>query len=153
MRRPGYAALRKGRHSIAGQVYLVTFTTARRVPHFATADVAMRAASRIGDARLWTDARLLAWVLMPDHWHGLIELGPGARLSGVVQRLKSNTARGVRAAHPAIGRVWETGYHDHALRNEERLADAARYLVLNPVRASLVTRVGAYPFWDAVWLG
>ena len=40
------AALRRGRSSLAGQCYLVTFTTPERVPHFADADVAMRAASR-----------------------------------------------------------------------------------------------------------
>ena len=149
---PGSAALRRGRTSITGQHYLVTFTTARRMPHFADADVAMCAARVVEDARLWTDARLLAWVLMPDHWHGLIELGARDDLSGLMQRLKANTARCVRAAHPAIRRVWEKGYHDHALRTEESLADAARYLVMNPVRAGLVGRVGDYPFWDAVWV-
>ena len=122
------------------------------MPHFADADVALCAARAMEDARLWTDARLLAWVLMPDHWHGLIELGAKDDLAGLVQRLKANTARCVRVTHPAIGRVWEKGYHDHALRTEESLAEAARYLVMNPVRAGLVGRVGDYPFWDAVWV-
>ena len=28
-----------------------------------------------------------------------------------------------------------------------------RYVLLNPVRAGLVLRVGAYPYWNAVWVG
>ncbi|MFV3290267.1 transposase, partial [Pseudomonas sp. NY11955] len=28
----------------------------------------------------------------------------------------------------------------------------ARYIVANPIRAGLVSRVGDYPHWDAVWL-
>jgi hypothetical protein len=28
----------------------------------------------------------------------------------------------------------------------------ARYIVANPLRAGLVSRVGHYPFWNAVWL-
>jgi hypothetical protein len=28
----------------------------------------------------------------------------------------------------------------------------ARYIVYNPVRAGLVSRIGDYPHWDAVWV-
>jgi len=28
----------------------------------------------------------------------------------------------------------------------------ARYIVANPLRAGLVSRVGDYPLWDACWL-
>ena len=149
---PGHAALRKGRHSTTGQVYLVSFTTHGRHPTFRAPDPAMAAARAMVDARLWRSAELLAWVLMPDHWHGLIALGEGGALPAVVRRLKANSARRVRADCGGVDRVWATGYHDRALRAEEALVDAARYLVLNPVRAGLVARVGDYPFWDAAWV-
>jgi hypothetical protein len=38
------------------------------------------------------------------------------------------------------------------LRRDEDLRAVARYVILNPVRAGLVQRVGDYPHWDAVWL-
>jgi hypothetical protein len=38
------------------------------------------------------------------------------------------------------------------LRDDESLLAVARYVVLNPVRARLVKKIGLYPFWDAVWL-
>jgi REP element-mobilizing transposase RayT len=101
--------------------------------------------------RLWHDATLLAWVLMPDHAHLLVVLGHGGRLPTLMKRIKNVTAL-------EIGRVtgrstaWQHGYHDHALREDESLRAAARYVVANPVRAGLVASVADYPFWDAAWV-
>jgi len=50
------------------------------------------------------------------------------------------------------GTLWESGFYDRALRSEQDILPAARYIVMNPVRAGLCKRVGDYPFWDAVWL-
>ena len=97
-----------------------------------------------------TDARLLAWVLMPDHWHGLLELGPLTSLGRWVAGLKSRTSRSIPAHLPRP--LWARGFHDHALRREEDLLQVARYIVLNPVRAGLANRCGLYPWWDAMWV-
>jgi len=150
--KPGHAALRIGRNSIAGQLYLVTFTTHRRQPLFSDFDLAMDAAREIADSRSWTRSTLLAWVLMPDHWHGLIELGEGEALPALMRHFKSNVSRRLRSQHPNIGPLWGKSFHDRALRADEAAMAAARYIVMNPVRAGLVGRVGEYPFWDAVWV-
>jgi len=88
---------------------------------------------------------------MPDHWHGLVELGDSEPLDLVINRFKSRVAKAVRSATPATHRVWARAYHDHAARKEEVLVDIGRYIVMNPVRAGLVKRVGDYPYWNAVW--
>ena len=150
--RRGHAALRRGRVSLPNQVYLVTFTTHQRRPLFSDPDCAMSMARASIDRRLWASSELLAWVLMPDHWHGLLALGESDYLPSLAQKLKCNTARHVRQSDSGIARVWAPAYHDRALRADEQLVDAARYVVMNPVRAGLVRRVGDYPYWDAVWL-
>jgi putative transposase len=154
LRSRGSRALRRGRASFEGQVYLVTFATWERERWFARDDAA-RAACRAGtDPRLWNRSRCLAWVLRPDHWHGLIELGPGDELSKRVGLLKANVARSARIAlGSSAGTIWARGFHDHALRREASLLDAARYLVMNPVRARITDSVWKYPYWDAVWIG
>lgn len=38
------------------------------------------------------------------------------------------------------------------MRREDDLRAAARYIIMNPVRAGLVEKVGDYPLWDAIWL-
>ena len=145
-------ALRRGRHSESGQVYLVTAVTEQRTPLFNDPYLAralVREMRRLDDLR---NVNSLAWVVMPDHLHWLIELGP-ASLPSAVQRVKSRSAIAInRITGSAGARVWQRGFHDRALRQDDDLIAAARYIVANPLRAGLVDRIGDYPWWDAVWL-
>lgn len=119
---------------------------------FSNHALALDAAKEIHDRRSWEKSTLLAWVLMPDHWHGLIELGANEALSDLMRVFKANVSRRLRMHWPELGTVWEKSFHDHALRDEEDVITLARYIVPNPVRAGLVRRVGDYAFWNAVWL-
>ena len=147
----GTQALRIGRVTIVGQIYIVTTSTNRRQPLFAdfwTGRVVVRTMREIDVAGLTTT---LAYVVMPDHLHWLLELR-NSRLDHVVQILKGRSAYALRLHRPRPGQVWQHGFHDHALRNDERVTDAARYIIANPVRAGIVRRVGNYPLWDCVWI-
>ena len=42
-------------------------------------------------------------------------------------------------------RLWQEGYYDHVLRDEDATIDVARYIVLNPVRAGFCTDASSYP--------
>ena len=148
----GYAALRRGRVSETGRVYLITVITWNRQRLFTHDAAAHPAITCFEDARLLASNRMLAWVLMPDHTHWLLELGHGTDLSQSVSRIKSASARHVNARLGTRGQpVWERGFHDRAMRSEENLEAAADYLVANPVRAGLVGRVEDYPYWNCVW--
>lgn len=107
--------------------------------------VEMRAVCEDG----WAES--LAWVLMPDHLHWLLVLGD-VGLSELVRRVKSNSGRRVHQAVGASGALWQRGYHDHAIREDEDLRQVARYVVANPLRAGLVDDLGSYPLWDAAWV-
>jgi REP element-mobilizing transposase RayT len=148
----GYAALRRGRASLDGQVYLVTFATWRRLPWFEDFERAVTAARCLTTARNLCASRLLAWVLMPDHWHGMIELGVDDDISDIVRRLKGHSARDIRLEHRWPHRIWADGFHERALRCDENVVAAARYIALNPFRAGLVRRIADYPFWGAIWV-
>ena len=150
---PGHSALRRGRVSTPGRIYLVTFTTRDREPMFADHDAARACARAVTDPQLWPGSRLLAWVLMPDHWHGLLTLGDEDDLSHRIARVKTNSSRAVGATAAGGVGVWARSFHDRILRNGcEELFRAAHYVVMNPVRAGLVSHVGDYPYWDTVWL-
>ena len=151
-KRPGHKALRKGRVSIPGQAYLLTTTTLFRRPVFRDFSAARAAASLHNMKWLWRDSQVLAWVLMPDHWHGLIVLGQNDELHKLMGRFKMVSSKNVHDHFKINGNLWAKSYHDHALRTDEALRDAARYLVANPIRAGLVDHIGMYPYWDAVWL-
>ena len=148
----GHAALRRGRISCPGGIYLVTFTTQDRATCFVDHGMATVACRAITDRRLWRHSELLAWVLMPDHWHGIVRLGEAEPLSSLVGRVKANSSRQVRASH-TVARVWARAFQDRALRRDESVLDAARYVVMNPVRAGLVASPSMYPYWDAASIG
>ena len=42
-------------------------------------------------------------------------------------------------------RLWQSGYHDHVPRDEESFLGVARYVILNPVRAGIVSVPDEYP--------
>lgn len=149
---PGNQALRRGRVSLSGHAYLVTSSTRGRQRFFASFEAGCAAARCFADPAVLGDAALLAWVLMPDHAHWLLQLGDRGSLEGVVNRLKSASARHANRVLTRCGSLWQPAYHDRAVRSDEDLRDLARYIVANPVRAGLVPRVGDYPFWGAVWV-
>jgi hypothetical protein len=122
-----------------------------RRPVFGDTEAA-RAVSRLhNQAGPWGDSRCLAWVLMPECWQALIEVGPGDSLERLVQRFKTASARLVDPRQRINGWLWERGFDAQPLRPQgER--EAARRLVLEPVRTGLAAAIGEYPYWSAVWL-
>jgi REP element-mobilizing transposase RayT len=143
--------LRIGRFSEHGRVYLVTSRLEKYRSDFADWRLGRLLVHELREAQHSGLAQSLAWVVMPDHFHWLVELRTGS-LSAVVQRVKSKTAIAVNSATGRQGRLWQWGFHDKAVRDEKDLLMFARYIVANPLRAGLVKRVGDYPLWDAVWL-
>lgn len=141
--------MRQGRVSTGGQAYLVTTVVKGRAPIFMDWRAGC-AASRIASSDL-RGSRFLAWVVMPDHFHGVLLLGETASLSATLQLFKGRVALTVNRLLGREGALWERAFHDHAMRREEHLERMARYIVANPVRAGLVAKVGDYPFWNLEW--
>ena len=150
-RHPGHHGLRRRRWSESGRVYLLTTVAHDRQKLFPDWKTASVAASVMSRADNWPRANLLCWVLMPDHWQGLVELSGEVQLAEVVRVAKGRSARSISLVLGRTGAVWMPGFHDRALRHENSIVDATRYIVANPLRAGLVERVGEYPFWDALW--
>ncbi|MGB5439455.1 MAG: transposase [Gammaproteobacteria bacterium] len=152
-KKPHGCDLRRGRASLPGQLYLVTTVTNERRPifnNFHAGRVLVQEIMRPGNYG-WTDT--LAFVVMPDHLHWLVSIETSIPLSSVVGTIKRHSARKINDLVGSRGSpVWQRGFHDHALRRDEDAVHVARYIVANPLRARLVSRIGDYPLWDAAWL-
>jgi len=94
----------------------------------------------------------MAFVVMPDHLHWLVQLIGNRSLSDSVCVVKSGSARIINAAGSSRGTVWQRGFYDRAIRKDDDLVAIARYIVANPLRAGIVRSVADYPLWDAIWL-
>ena len=148
----GHHRLRRGRWSETGRFYLVTTATRNRQAFFGEWAIAAAAARAMASRKAWPTSGLLCWVLMPDHWHGVVELGPES-LELAIGRAKAVVSRDVGRVLGRALSLWDPCFHDRALRRDESVRRVARYVIANPLRAGLVRQIGDYPFWDAVWLG
>ncbi|MBV6821787.1 transposase [Pseudomonas sp. PD9R] len=143
--------LRRGRYSESGQIYLLTAVTHERQPVFADWRMGRLLVDQLRSADETERVTSMAWVVMPDHLHWLVQLHQGS-LSELACRIKSRSSRSINLNRGQEGRLWQRGYHDRALRRDENLRNTARYIIMNPLRAGLVQRIGDYPLWDAIWL-
>ena len=133
-----------------GRIHLVTLRTYARRPVFRDHAIAAQAAAALVDARHWTDARLMTWVLMPDHWLGLVQPDCDGALPRIVGRLKAECARGLVLRHPHIRPLWQNSFHDRATPVDDDPAAMARHIVDGPVRAGLADSADAYPYRSAL---
>ncbi|RJY18768.1 transposase [Pseudomonas syringae pv. actinidiae] len=119
--------LRTGRISGAGQIYLVTAKTFQRNPVFSDWRMGRLLVDELRQIQEQQLADSLAWVVMPDHIHWLLQLN-GQSLSRVVQRVKSKSAIAINRAKGCSGPFWQSGFHDISVRNEDSLVNYARYV-------------------------
>ena len=81
---------------------------------------------------------LLAWVVMPNHVHVMIEQIAGYSLTNVVQAWKSVSSHAINKVRGTNGRVWSADYFDRYVRDEGHYERAKFYIENNPVKARLV---------------
>ena len=142
--------LLKGRYSEHGRVNLLTTVTDHRRPIFSDFHLGRLVVNQLRQAHEDGIVDSIAWVVMPDHFHWLVELRRKT-LGELMCRIKSRSCVTVNRASQSASRLWQKGYHDRALRQEDDLKAAARYIIKNPIRSQLTTRIGDYPLWDACW--
>ena len=78
------------------------------------------------------------YVIMPDHMHFFIRGADDFNLAQWVNGLKRSisVALGATKKRP----MWQLGFFDHVLRNDESYGQKWKYVQENPVRAGLVQR-------------
>ena len=148
---PNSHRLRLGRNSENGRAYLITAVIHDRQPIFSDWRVGRLLVAELRRAHETGLVDSIAWVVMPDHFHWLMQLKEND-LGCVVGSIKSRCTQTVNRMTEREGPLWQTGYHDRAIRDGEELVPFARYIVANPLRAGLVDKIGDYPLWDVCWL-
>jgi len=144
------ARLRLGRRSSIGQIYILTTNVDRRAPLFSNDEAAALAVQEFQRLDHEGLTHSLAYVVMPDHIHWLVELRAGS-LDVVMKRFKSRTALNANRVLGRVGRFWQPCYHDHAICSDESLYRHAMYLMGNPIRAGLTTQLGQHQHAWCAW--
>jgi putative transposase len=91
-----------------------------------------------------TDADLIAWVILPDHAHLLIEPN-GNDVSVLMKHFKQKFSGLYRLRRQlAKGRIWQYRYWDHIIRDEADFNRHVDYIHYNPVKHGIVKRPSDY---------
>ncbi len=78
------------------------------------------------------------WVLMNNHYHLLVET-PHANLSPAIRHLNGVYTQAFNRRHGRVGHLFQGRFNAILVDRESYLLGLCRYVVLNPVRAKLVT--------------
>lgn len=110
---------------------------------------------------------LLAWCIMPNHVHVLIERLETRSIAQIVKSWKTFSSRGIRAylkglhADQEVGApgnlndilqyksLWQRDYFDRYMRNEEHFHTTLAYIENNPVHAGLCKQAHHWPHSSA----
>ena len=93
--------------------------------------------------------RLLAWVIMPNHAHVLLECINDFSLASVMHSIKSYTAHEANRVLGRKGRFWSKEYFDRYIRDRRHYISVVRYIEDNPVKARLCQAPEEWPFSSA----
>jgi putative transposase len=104
------------------------------------------------DARARMDMRILAYTVMPNHWHLILWPATDLQLSRFMHWLTlTHTKRWhIVRGTTGTGPLYQGRYKAIPVQTDEHLLTAIRYVERNPVRAGLVRRVQNWR-WSSVW--
>ncbi|MFH1434278.1 MAG: transposase [Pseudomonadota bacterium] len=89
--------------------------------------------------------KVWAYCFMPDHLHLLIEgKQKDSKMKIFMSSFKQFTGYYYKKEYNS--KLWQDGYFDHVLRNEEDRIEVVRYILENPVRQKLVKSYRDYKF-------
>ena len=129
---------------IGPAAFSITIATAQRAPTFQHRSAVDMCLAALSETAARHSLKVLAYCFMPDHLHLLVEANQGANLIRFMKAFKQVTS--FRYKKQTGRPVWQKGYYDHILRDDEHVLDVAAYILGNPVRQGLAASVGDYPF-------
>jgi len=89
------------------------------------------------------------YVIMPDHVHFFLRIGPEGQLGLAVKYLRESITKTLRRTKPDL-RLWHPGFFDHLMRSAESYSDKWEYVRQNPVRKGLAESAEEWPFQGEV---
>lgn len=143
MTAPSGTRLSRRRVQLPGQAYVVTWMTRERRPCFEDLTLARAVVRAMRELEEDGRVRSMAWVLMPDHLHWLLQPQGRDELDSVMESLRTATDG---------GGIWSREFSKEAVPESADIRELSRDIVANPLRWGLAETLGDYPHWDAIWI-
>jgi putative transposase len=130
--------------------YFLTFCVRDRRAAFEEAELAGSAMTQFLRTATEEWFAILAYCIMPDHAHLLVEgLADDSDLRHFAKLAKQRS--GAVHKRKTGQRLWQEGYFERILRDDDSGRDLARYIVNNPVRKGLVASSSDYAHSGSSW--
>ncbi len=144
-RRPDYRA---------GHFYHLYNRGAHRVSLFCEPDNYIFVLRKIKKYSKAFDLNLIAYCLLPNHYHFLVQQD-GEHPAGLLpQRVFNSYSKAYNRRYDHSGTLFEGPYNVAAVEKESHLLHLCRYIHANPVRHGLVTELEAWPYTNYLeWIG
>ncbi len=140
------------RVDLGGYVYHALNRASARATMFEGHDDYRRFEQVLDEARARTGMRILAYCLMPNHWHLVLWPEADGTLSRFMTWLTlTHTQRWhARRGSAGAGHLYQGRYKSFLVQADEHLLTVCRYVERNPWRAGLVRRAEAWR-WGSLW--
>jgi putative transposase len=83
--------------------------------------------------------RVHEFVVMPNHVHLLVTVGAGMSIEKTMQLIKGNFSFRARTELGFHGEIWQRGFSDVRIKDEESFCAHQLYIYNNPVKAGLAS--------------
>ncbi|MDP3645900.1 MAG: transposase [bacterium] len=105
------------------------------------------------EAKKMTDMRILAYAIMPNHWHLLLYPENDGDMSLFMHWLTNAHTRRVHTLTGTIGTgpLYQGRYKSFLAKTDQHLLTVLKYIERNPVRAKLSRSVESWR-WGSAWL-
>ncbi|MBT8482789.1 MAG: transposase [Myxococcales bacterium] len=94
---------------------------------------------------------LLAFCLMPNHFHLVLRAGATGAVSAAMQWVQTSYVSRFRVKYESSGHIFQGRFKSFPIQSDEHLVSVMRYVERNPVRAKLVERATSWPWSSARW--
>jgi REP element-mobilizing transposase RayT len=102
--------------------------------------------ARVKEAAAEWQASVLAYCLMPNHFHFVLRQDGDRPLSGFMQAVFNSYTKAFNKRYQRSGTLFEGPYRALAVTTQEYLLHLCRYVHRNPLDAGLVARLGDWPY-------
>ena len=126
------------------RTFFVTAICANRNPIFGNETAARLFLEVFFDYRKQEKYRIHAFVLMPDHLHAIITPNLVISLEKAMQFIKGGSSFRLGKLLPTKTEIWQRGFAQHRVADEEDFMRHVEYIHQNPVRAGLVRNAEQY---------
>ncbi len=92
---------------------------------------------------------MLAYSVMPDHLHLLLAPRDDVTLAASMKAIKNFSARRINQRLGNKGSLWQEGFYDRVIRDDEQLQTTVDYIHQNAVEAGLSQTPEEYAFSSA----